>query len=62
MNGTKFSKIKNNPYLNESIDIINNKKKGKNYKTASFELSRVVYDSNEFFPPDFIAILSKKIK
>jgi hypothetical protein len=31
-----------------NIDIVSNKK-GKNYKTVSFELLRVVYDSNEFF-------------
>ena len=57
----KIFQKKNNPYLNKSIDIIKNKK-GKNYKTVSFELSRIVYGSNKIFFYDFITFLSKKIK
>jgi hypothetical protein len=57
----KIFQKKSNPYLNKSIDIIK-KKKGKNYKTVSFELSRVVYGSNKIFFYDFINFLSKKIK
>ena len=57
----KVFQKKNNPYLNKSLIIIKNKK-DKNYKTLSFELSRVVYGSNKFFFSDFITILSKKIK
>ena len=57
----KIFQKKNNPYLNKSIDIIKNKK-DKNYKTISFELSRVVYSSNKIFFYDFIIFLSKKIK
>ena len=44
----KIFQKRDNPYLNKSIDIIKNKK-DKNYKTLSFELSRVVYGSNKFF-------------
>jgi ubiquinone/menaquinone biosynthesis C-methylase UbiE len=57
----KIFQKKNNPYLNKSINIIKNKK-DKNYKTLSFELSKIVYGSDKFFFYDFITFLSKKIK
>ena len=57
----KIFRKNNNPYLNKSLNIIRNKK-DKNYKTVSFELSRVVYGSNKIFFSDFITFLSKKIK
>ena len=57
----KIFQKKNNPYLNKSINIIKNKK-DKNYKTLSFELSKIVYVSDKFFFYDFITFLSKKIK
>ncbi len=56
----KIFQKKSNPYLNKSIDIIK-KKKGKNYKTVSFELLRVIYDSNEFFFPISLPFYRKKL-
>ena len=57
----KIFRKKNNPYLNKSLNIIRNKK-DKNYKTVSYELSKVVYGTSKFFFSDFITFLSKKIK
>ena len=51
---------KKNPYLKKSLDILH-KKKDKNYKILSYELSKVVWGSNKFFFLEFINFITKKI-
>ena len=51
---------KKNPYLKKSLDILH-KKKGKNYKILSYELSKIVWGSNKFFFLDFVSFITKKI-
>jgi len=51
---------KNNPYLKKSLNVLR-KKGSKNYKTISFELSKVVWGSNKFFFLEFINFITKKI-
>ncbi len=56
----KVFRNENNPYLKKSLNVLH-KKGGENYKIISYELSKVVWDSNKIFFLDFVNFITKKI-